>query len=186
MLSISSQPPLIISFRRAEVTAFWIVTTVVLSAGLGVASFALGARAPWAWGAAGICVVLPGLFWPLWFEIGVKVWNKGASLSAAAIRAYLLKVSYYVLFSAVALGGSRLDLERSGVELSRWIPRHRPAVDDGGTHAAGENWTHALLAAARDPGKTWMICLLPIVMLLLLLRDEQQERAPSSSTYTLY
>jgi len=184
--STSPLPTLYLSFRRAEMTAFWMLTTALVSAGLGVSAAALGARAPWAWAAGGLSVLLPGLVWHQWFEIGIRAWNKMARVSAAGLRAYTLKVCYYLLFSAVSHSGSSLALTLGEAETSRWVRRADPAFDDGSPQAIRGGWAEGLLAAARQPGKAWTICLVPIVLLLLVLRDDQQDSTPSSSTYTLY
>jgi hypothetical protein len=155
---------LTVAFRRAEMKAFWILTTAMLSVALGLASAALGVRAPWAWGAVGLCLPLPGLVWPQWFEIGIRAWNKGVRVSAALLRTYVLKVCYYLLFGAASRTGSSLDLVLGKDEVSRWIPRARHDPTPG----------------------AWTVCLRPVLLLLLLLRDEAQESAPPTSTYTLY
>jgi hypothetical protein len=167
-------------------TAFWMLTTALLSTGVGLAAAALGARAPWVWAAAGLCVPLPGLVWSQWFEMGIRAWNKGARLAAAGLRAYALKVCYYVLFSMVSRSGSSLALALRTGEASRWIRRGDPASYDPLPPTVGNGWAQGLLASARQPGNRWTICLLPIVLLLLVLRDDQPDSTPSSSTYTLY
>jgi hypothetical protein len=101
----------------------------------------------------------------------------------------VLKVSFYVLFGALGRTGSSLDIAARTSEVSRWIPRspYDPATGERGPLAdAGGWWGEGLLAFARRPGKTWVVCLLPVVWLLIVLRDERQESAPPSGTYTLY
>ena len=158
---------LTISFRRAEVTAFWIVLTTTVSLTLAGSSAALGARLPALWGAAGLCILLPGMLWPAWFDWGVRGWNKGVKLSAAVLRRYVLRVYYYVMFAAVARGGASLELMLSDDERSRWIRRSAsPSIG----HMKGG----------------WMFALLPLTFLLLVLADDAQAAAPPSATYTLY
>jgi len=169
-------------------TAFWILATGALTGVLGLSAAALGLRAPWAWGTAGVCVMLPGLVWTPWFELGVRAWNKGVRLSTAALRAYVLRVCYYLLFGAVSRAGSSLDLVL-GQEKSRWVPYPRSEQESRDALAAergtgGRN--HGLVAFAGRPGNAWEIFLLPVVLLLRLLREGQQESAPSASSYTLY
>jgi hypothetical protein len=186
--STSARPSLTIAFRRAETAAFWIMTTALLAVALAVSAIAVGARAWWLWGAAGLLVVLPGLVWPKWFEMGIRGWNKGVKLVMAVLRAYVLRVCYYGQFGALSLTGSSLDLERSA-DVSRWVPRPRvvPAFSEAGPRTESGGWReHGLLRIARTPTKTWMISLLPALLLLRLLRDEGQESALPSSTYTLY
>src|SRR6185369_8743688 len=99
---------------------------------------------------------LPGLAWPQWFAFGVSGWNKGVRLAAGALRSYVLKVCYYVLFGAVSWTGSSLDLALGTGTVSRWIPkgRHDSRSDDPERSAAGnEARSHGLLAALRNPGQ---------------------------------
>ena len=182
-------PSLILSGRRAEVTAFWMMTTAGLSLALAWASWAIGAEESWAWGASGLCVLAPGLVWPRWFETGISAWNKGVRLIASGLRAYVLKVSYYMLFAALARTGSSLDVALQEPTVSRWIPRLQSDVpfEHRNSSAAGSEWSEAgLLVSARRLRSAWMLCLLPVLWLLRLLPDERQESAPLRSTYTLY
>jgi hypothetical protein len=180
---------MIIAFRRAEIHAFWTMTTVVFSVALLLVAVAVGARAPWAWGVAGLALPLPALVWPKWLEIGVRAWNKGVRLSTVVLRAYVLRVGYYLLFAAVGRTGSSLDLGTRNGDPSLWISRSRHALAFGDASrpaAPGGWWGRELLASVRSPGRAWQACLLPVVLLLLVLRDEGQESALPSSTYTLY
>jgi hypothetical protein len=182
-------PALTISFRRAEMTGFWILTAAIISLVLGLSAAAFGAPMPLVWGAAGLCSLLPGLVWPQWFELGVRAWNKGVRLTAAVLRGYVLRVGYCLLFGAVSRTGSSLEIALGTPGLSRWIPRSRSdrAFDDRGPLAAADEWWgHGLLTFARRPGRGWVVCLLPVVLLLIVLGDEGQESGPPSGTYTLY
>jgi hypothetical protein len=164
---------------------------------LGLGATILGLPAPWAWAAVGLVPALPGFIWPIWFELGIRAWNKGARLTAAALRGYVLKISYYLLFGAVGRTGSSLHLRLAGNEVSRWIPRdrHDPTAASRGPLAAGAagvgsgGWGQGLaelLRSSRGSGRAWTVCLMPMLLLLLVLRDEEQEHQPPSSTYTLY
>jgi hypothetical protein len=187
--STRSLSPLTIAFRRAEVRAFWIVTTAVLALALALVSGLSGARAPWAWGVGSVGLLLPGLVWRPWFEMGVRTWNRGVRRCAVILRAYVLKIGYYVLFAAVGRTGSSLNLELRDAEISRWIPRtrHQLAFGDCDRLAARDGWWgRQLLVSARRAGSGWQVCLLPVVLLLLVLREEGQESVLPSSTYTLY
>jgi len=189
MLSISSLPPLTIAFRRAEIRAFWLTATVALALGLGLAAAALDARAPWAWGILAFALPLPGLIWQRWLEMGVRVWNRSARACADILRAYTLRVGYYLLFAAVGRSGSSLDLGLRNRDDSRWISRSRHgfAFGDCDRLVAANGWSGLeFLTTIRSSGKAWQACLLPVLLLLMVLRDEDQEGALPSSTYTLY
>ena len=190
MPSTNPLPSLTLSFRRADMAGFWILGTTILSLSLGLASAALGAQAPWAWGAAGgACLLVPGLFWRQWFETGVWVWNGSMRRAAAALRTCTLVVCYYTLFAALGRSGSSLELLLRQPDASRWAPLKRgsPWIGNEGSPASDRvEWYQGLYTCARTTGNGWVVCLLPIVLLLILLRDEQQESALPSSTYTLY
>jgi hypothetical protein len=185
---------LTIGLRRADMTAFWLLTSALSSIALALVATAVGAKAPWVWALAGLCPAVPGLVWPLWFEMGIRAWNKAARLTTAALRTYVLRVSYYLMFGAVSRTGSLLDLRLRQTELSRWIPRSRHDSTDGAQSrrdgdaanvGTGPLWL-AVMRSARTGGKTWTLCLMPVMLLLLMVRDEAQESAPPSSTYTLF
>ena len=184
----STESPLTFSFRRAEMRALWLVGTVTLALILSIASAAFGARMPLVWGASAFVLLLPGLVWSRWFELGVSAWNRGARFVTSVLRAYTLRVCYYVLFATVGRAGSSLDLHCAQTETSRWISRaRRDAPFDNRQRLEGrDGWGREILDLAGRPGKRWMVCLIPVVALLYLLRDKQPESVVLSSTYTLY
>jgi hypothetical protein len=181
-------PSLMISFRRADTAAFAILGTAICSAAAWLAAARLGLEPSWAWGAAaGVSVLLPALLWTAWFELGIRAWNKLMRGSIVVLRAYVLKVCYYVLLAAVGRAGSSLDLVLQPGEASRWVRRDRPGCR---VHApefsARIPWYRASDAVGRTGGRSWVVCLLPVVLLLRVLRNEWLENTPSSTTYTLY
>jgi hypothetical protein len=186
MPSINRRGALAISFRRAEVTAFWMLATAMLAAAAALGAYAAGARAYLLWAAAAILAPAPGLLWPPWFVFGVRAWNKGAHLVASALNAYVLRVCYYVLVGSVSVTGSPVRRQRAAPASSRWLPHPapQPAFDD--EWAAEGGWRGALLASARRPEAAWILALIPVVLLLRILGDDQTAASPSSSTYTLY
>src|SRR5262245_19740834 len=121
----STESPLTISFRRAEMWGLWLVGTGTLGLIPYSVSVALGAPKPMAWGAVAFVLLLPGLIWSRWFELGVSVWNRGVWFITYLLRAYTLRVCYYVLFATVGRAGSSLGLELAQTESSRWISRTR-------------------------------------------------------------
>ena len=155
------------SYRRAEMTAFWGISVVSVAALVAVSAWAIGAHEPWAWALVGFCVLIPRLVWPRWYGLGITAWNRGIGLIGQGVRAYTLKVSYYLLFVTVGRTGSSLDLVLHDDAASRWIPR---------------------LPAPTQPlaDSRWVLCLLPVLWLLRLLPDDGQESAPLRGTYTLY
>ena len=150
--STSPLPSLTIGFRRAEMTAFWILTSRRVRR--------------WHWG------------WPPWSlgaqrAVGmgsrrsvrgparrcladlVRAWHQSleqgrACLRAAPVAAMCCKVCYYLLFGAVSRTGSSLDLELGQTETSRWMPRtatiraSRTAVRCRPTQRASGGWSRGL------------------------------------------
>ncbi len=181
MPSIRPRPGLRLTLRRADVAAFWIVSTVTAAIVCGVTAAVAGSTVPWLWAATAVVLPAPGAIWPAWFVFGVRGWNRVTPLCANALRAYVLRVVYYTVFAGAAAAGSSLALASDGGK-SRWIRRSArpPAREDLRGIAGG------LMDAARRPGSRWMVCLLPVVAVLRILGDEAADTAPSSSTYTLY
>jgi hypothetical protein len=184
----STESPLTISFRRAEMRAFWLVGAVTLGLILSTVSAALGAQRPLAWGAGALVLPLPGLIWSRWFELGISAWNRGVWFVTYLLRAYTLIACYYVLFATVGRAGSSLGLELAQTESSRWISRARreEQFENRRLIEGRDGWSRELLDLAGRPGRRWMVCLLPVVAILYLLRDKQPESVVLSSTYTLY
>ena len=181
--------PLTIAFRRAEVRAFWVLTTAALSLVLTFSAAAAGARVPWAWGIVALALPLPALIWPPWLEFGVRAWNKVVRSGAALLRPFVLRVGYYLLVAAVGRTGSSMDLGSRSAGASRWISRsrHDLAFGDCDRQAAADGSPAGeFFAPVRSLGKGWQLCLIPVLLLLVMLRDEGQESAVPSSTYTLY
>lgn len=200
MSSTKGSPSLIITFRRAEMTAFWILTTAGLCAGLVCVSWALGAgAAPWIW-AAGLGLLLPGAVWTPWFEIGVRAWNKGVRVSLPILRAYVLGVAYYLLVCPVGWAGSALDLS-FGTRKSRWIPRDPHEVQEDTATSEVKSLPHMLDGVRRSPipwresglmtlvlnsEKALTLSLLPVVVLLRILSADEHDSGLPHGTYTLY
>ena len=180
-------PALTITFRRAESTAFWILTIALVSGGLSVLSAVSGAARPWVWAAGGLLALAPALLWPQFLDIGIRAWNKGMRLCAAALRVYALWISYYLLFGSVSRVGSSLHVGPSGSTASQWISRTQfgPPLRERAMSSNAE-LQQGLLAFARTSGRLWSLCLLPLMLLLTLLAEEVEPTMPSSSSYTLY
>jgi hypothetical protein len=185
VLSISGPPPWAISLRRGEIIAFWTLGAIVLTAAVWVVAALLGAAMPWVWAtASGGGIVLPGVFWRPWFQFGVRGWNRIVWEVSGALRTYVLMVCYYLLFGAVSRAGL-LDLGRPGGKRSGWIVRSGEPRAFGDPVSSNASWYRALSASARG-WNTWVILLMPVLLLLFLLRVEHVESGPPSGTYTLY
>jgi hypothetical protein len=191
MSSIDPRAPFAISYRRGEVAAFWFLGTALAAATIGIGAAAFGAQRPWTWtAAAALVLVLPGALWTPWFEAGVWAWNGCVRRIAAALRQFVLIVSYYTLMVAVGRSGAGLELRRGEPQGSRWVARAGAAVrevDFAATARPGAAaWGRALRTFAAGSGRTWTFCLWPVLFTLALLADEHEQNVPPGSTYTLY
>ena len=179
-----------LSYRRAEVRAFWILATTVLLLVSAAVALVLGARVPWLWGASvPLMAMLPGLFWPRWFEAAVTFWNKVVRRVSRIVRAYVLTVCYYTVFAALGWNESSAapTLPLSG--QTWWTPRAAGVIrPEGVSHSLKQTirWYDGVVESARPRGNAWVLLLLPLIFLLIVLRDEEYAEALSSSTYTLY
>jgi hypothetical protein len=181
------QASLTISLRRSEMTAFWLLAAVIVAVGawMALTMTSTWARVAWA-AAAGGCILIPGAFWSVWFEFGVRGWNKGVRLLTPVLRRYTLIVCYYLFFGSVSRVGSSLDVVPQRAQSSKWTPR-TPSDAASRRRASKSNrayWAEVL--AATRTGRGWAIFLLPFVLLLRLLHVERRGTSPPSSTYTLY
>jgi hypothetical protein len=178
---------LTLPLRRAYVAAFWTVVAAALAAGTGIVAAAAGRSRPWAWSAAAVLLALaPRALSPFWLETGIRAWNAGTRLASGALRRYVLSVSYYTLFRALGLVEERGALTpEPPTRRSAWRPRKRDSWLDAFASPPGQ-WSRSLRMYGRLSGNRWVIVLLPILHVLNVLRDEAHDKAPSSSTYTLY
>jgi hypothetical protein len=175
--------PLTISYRRAEVIAFWVVGTAVAWLFGLVAATAMELRPSWLWGVAtAVTAIAPGAFWSPWFETGIWLWNGTVRRFATLLKSYTLAVSYYTLFAAV--GASR-STRAGGAGSSGWMQRDH-ALTTSNSGPRGEEWARAIGLFARAPGRTWAVTLLPLVALLRMLGHDEQAARVSGSSYTLY
>ncbi len=150
-------------YRRADIAAFWILTTVGTGMMIALASWAIGRGEAWLCLGA-VSVLLPRVALPRWFEHGISAWNAGVTAAATFLRWYVLTLAYYTLFAAVGRTDAALDLVRHASQ-SRWISRSYP---EGSASSAWEPW------------------LRPFLWLLMMLPADHEESAPLRSTYTLY
>jgi hypothetical protein len=182
---------LFIPLRRAHVAAFWCLAVAFAATVAANVAAAADAPAAWLWGVAAAGLLLcPRVVSPPWFETGVRAWNAGVRLTAAALRRYVLFVCYGVLLVPVGLAASsRMSFARAAPRRSAWlavpVDAARPATK--AAWAPPRRWHRALAAyAASAPDRWWSILLSPVVLLLFLLREEGRESLPPCGTYTLY
>jgi hypothetical protein len=166
-----------LSYRRADVIAFWVLTAIVVAVGTGAVASWVGGGAPWMWGAgAAAAIVLPGLAWRPWFESGIWAWNGTTRRLASALTAFVTAVCYYLIVAAAGRGQSAPDVPG----WTKIDPRVRqPSTDP-------PSWAGDFLAVARAPGNGWVATLFPLVLLLILVGEASHDAGPPTSTYTLY
>lgn len=186
MPSIERVSPLVLSYRRAEVRAFWMVVVGGTAALLWATGASLGAAAAWLWPLAGAVLLLaPRLVRPSWFEDGIWFWNGAARHGANLLRRYVLMVAYYIVIVPVGRAGGDIVTLRQPPGSSLWAPL--PQARGGLSMSDGVVGTVASLRAyARQGGHWWVLSLLPAIWLLTALTDYQRDAAPPTSTYTLF
>jgi hypothetical protein len=171
--------------RRAHLTAFWL--------GLNLPILPLAALVPVGGGGATRALLAVALLAStltagfLWREAPLylyRVWNKAAVGVALVGRRWVLAASYYLVISAAARGGSRLELALpSG---SMWRPYGSRGPDGDPARAPGRGWVRRLLEDARRPEHGWRLSLVPFLVLLSWLHVETSDEDVPSNVYTLY
>ena len=180
--------PLYLSYRRAQVRAFWILVTTLLMLASTALAVILDARSAWVWGVAvPLLTLFPGLIWPRWFETGIRVWNGLVRRVRHVVSAYALTVCYYTLFAALGWNESSTKGLRRPSSGSCWMPRpagvDRPDASQTLTQFAA--WSSGVVESARNRRNAWVLLLLPLIFLLIVLSDDPDD-TPLGSTYTLY
>ena len=173
--------------RRTYVAVFWALVVAVVAIGAGIMAAAAGAPMPWGWSGAGVLfLLLPRAVSPVWFETCVRAWNAGTRLVSRALRRYILFVCYHTVFRALAFGeGQEALAPAPPADGSMWRRRENNSWLESAA-APPALWTDGLWTYGRVSGSRWTLVLFPILHLLNVLREEGHDRAPSSSTYTLY
>jgi hypothetical protein len=178
-------PSLMLSYRRAEINAFWTLGVTTFSVVVWQLAETFALPRAWAWGAgAAAAALLPGLVWTLWLETGIRAWNKLMRMSAAWLRNYVLTVSYYMVIAVVGRGTVPVDRVFSLDGRSQWLPRTAETPQSSNYSEQLQSYP----AGLRESGARtkWAVCLLPVVWLLKVLKNETLESEPPSATYTLY
>ena len=181
-------PPLMIARRRAQMTAFWLLLSAIVTITAGLTLSMARQPLPSLWAAVlGVAVLVPPALSAWWFEVGIRVWNKSVRLLIPMLRRYTLVVCYYVLVTAIARFGSSFDLALQPPRASNWVFRMQPSnVPDRVLASIDIRWFEELFAVSRRRGHGWVVYLLPFMMLLRVLHVDNQENATPFSTYTLY
>lgn len=183
MPSTDTAPSLRLTFRRAEKIGFWLLAAALLDVVVWVLAVLAGAQRPWLWGAAAALVALaPGSLTSEYFDLGIRAWNKLMRVLTPVLRAYVLRVMYFVLI-VVGLTASSFHVAHPGVRRSMWVLRNDGAPDAGEREASLEDAPSYRAAAARVQ---WVVFVLPAVALVKVLRDKELKDTPPSATYTLY
>lgn len=185
MLTLPRQP------RRARVRAF---SLVIGAAGGGLAAPAAAVvgwpPAPTA-AAATMGLLLLALGQPRLARLAYRAWARATHAYARLAAEALVSLWYPLVFGAVRLGGSALELRRGDLVRSRWRPRRtigsdayesldeRPARDRGG-------WLRRYLAWAWRSGHAWAVAVLPLLLLLAALESGAEPEDVPAGIYTLF
>jgi hypothetical protein len=179
--------PVTLLRRRAHVAAFWIVGLSVLALLTGAAAVALNLPGALMWplGAA-VIVLAPGAVREEWFDLVVRVWNRGTRILLGLLRRLTMRLAFRTIFTLLGRDESPLEL-RPPAPTSMWRERpDRARVEHMVRSAASTGWCGDLVRYARQSGNWSLLALVPFVFTLMLLGEELEDAAPPTSTYTLY
>jgi hypothetical protein len=137
-------------------------------------------------------VLIAGVFRvrPRETEILYRVWVRASRLYAKVTRHVLLMLCHGIV-SGVGLAGSSLLLERPAAGRSLWQVRHSLPTAAYGSQfdAPGPAWVgrpwRAVVDWAMRSGNTWLIFLVPFLVLVSLLDTDERGRYPDG-IYTLF
>ena len=192
MPSTNTAPSLRLTFRRAERIAFWFLAAALLDMVVWVLAVLAGAQRPWLWGAvAAIAVLAPGALTSQYFDLGIRAWNKLMRVLTPVLRAYVLRVMYFLLIvvglTASSFHVTHPGVRRSahpGVRRSMWVLRNDGAPGVGQREAWLQEAPSYRAAAARVQ---WIVFMVPAVSLVKVLGSKELKgETPPSATYTLY
>jgi hypothetical protein len=124
----------------------------------------------------------------IWRLYGAWNYRLAQPLSAVS-RRFVLKLCYFVIFTAVGRTGSRLALTGRGT--SAWAPRSSLSPDAyfatfAGPGAASGGWMRQYLRWAFHSGNSWAASLLPFIVLLRLFSSPTEEKPAEANIYTLF
>jgi hypothetical protein len=171
--------------RRSHLSAFWLALnlgSILASSGLALGlGFHQGIVAlPVAF----IATAAIGLIWrdgPLFLY---RVWNKAAQTVARVGQWWVLAVTYYLVLSVTARGGSRLDLvRRTGSMWKAYGDGNGTRNVTGGTR---RGWASRFAREARGRERAWWISVLPLLLVVSLFGLDSKDEDVPSNIYTLY
>ena len=188
MMTLPSQP------SHAVLLAFWITLSALSGCMLVLLLAVLYAPVWCTFGVVWTLVLVsPGLLWPeRVIARPYHLWRRLAHAVARVASLILRGMCFFVMVTPLALGGSRLLLERQPPGTSLWMPR-RPVPlltsatwdDLTGHEPTTTGWIHTYVCWARQSGNVRACCLLPWLMLLRVFEVRQEDRV-SDTMYTLY
>lgn len=120
----------------------------------------------------------------------LHAWTRVGKVVGRATRYYVLALLFGVLW-LVGRAGGRIQLTPAVEDQSGWIPRDSlgPAYESQSCTPlgaqVGRTWGSLLFGWSRRTGNTWLVAILPLLLLLAAL-NPQGKRSMGGSTYTLY
>lgn len=163
----------------------------MVNLGVGIVAGALLALIVSPWAVPAVCLgatgsILLGWVWPKVASTPYRVWNGLARRYAHLAHLLASLATYYVVFVAVSLAGSKLALDpgKPG-QASMWVPLQEKKEAE--EVRLGRWWVMDYVGWARKTGNWWALACLPFFVLLSALgRRQTAESSFPSSIYTLY
>lgn len=177
--------------RRTHLQVFGV--TMVLGTGLLAGMIAEQIAAGWFLQISAMGVILAGIvsMRPTVMSRAYEVWRSFAELYMRVARWTLKAVCFFILFVIVGRGGSTLPLgfQAGGIQ---WGERKSLSRDEfllefeGTAHSvpAGK-WFSAYVQWAKRSGNTWVLMLVPFLVLLAYFDEDVQADIPQN-IYTLF
>jgi len=170
--------------RRSELAAFWLVLNGGLALGLAIVLIIVG-RSDLLWLALALPsgLALLGLLRRDFQMRCFSYWRRGARTAASAFQRWVLLVTYYVVISLVARGGSSIKTRSPDAAWSAF--REETGLDASFSGGDGA-WMLQIVRSARAPDRIWWLALLPFLMMISLFQGKSGEKDIPTNIYTLY
>jgi hypothetical protein len=178
--------------RRAMLRSFWFVISVLSGLTVAILAFWLGPGMLWASvlmtvALAMLVFVKERFVWRLY-----GAWNSRLARPVSAIlQRVVLRLCYFIVFTAVGRAGSRLPRAEREACASFWSPRSSLAAEAYRAPFAAVwegrrgGWVRQYLIWAFRSGNAWAVALLPYIVLLRLC-SSPEEKGVAGNIYTLF
>lgn len=181
------------SRRPHMLAAFWLAISLSVGMLIGmIGGLALSPRWLLFGLASAVVMAVPGLLRPQIAAFPYRAWNKLAREFSRGARHWLIGICYYVILVAVGQTKSSIKLKHPSPQESSWVARrgrtveHAPHLDGSARESPRRGWIRSYTSWAVQSGNTWVLGLLPFIVMLSALEVDQQENPLPADIYTLF